>query len=529
MAADDDEDPSREGRYKRRIGITLATLAFVGGWIAVLQTNASTNESRTTREATRLAAEAETADVVDKGLHRGLAQIEAETDTFESRPVFGMLQESVADAGGTLDPAQQQQRLDEALASVEASLDLDPERLTAVSEEAASLSLEQVAVVEQRITWNARASQYETVMTTLAVAIFLIGFTMVVARRTRPPFVGPGLALAVFCFGWAIHIYLKPIPDVAPEAIDATAAGQVALEDGRPEDAIGRFEDAVEADDGYAPAHAGLGLSRLVAANPDLLRNFAITDDEPVVVESAAATIDTALEMGGDRDPTTLTYAALTEIVRGNWDRAAELLERAIELNARTPGLGLARSAVAVGQGESALADEWSARAVDQVADQVGTDTNQSLASQYLTLLEWVQFREPTRAGLATRMRDQAIAQIAAARAALDGREVPEPVDQPTQLQIDAVDFSDGVTTVALAPVALPPGASVVVAGYERPAPDAPWVQPAELFYVGPPGDGSGVTLDTERACVAVEYRFDLYVNGRFVDSAIAAGGPATC
>ena len=41
----------------------------------------------------------------------------------------------------------------------------------------------------ERITWNNRASQYETVLTVLAVAIFLVGFTMVVphadsARRS---------------------------------------------------------------------------------------------------------------------------------------------------------------------------------------------------------------------------------------------------------------------------------------------------------------------------------------------------------
>ena len=73
------------------------------------------------------------------------------------------------------------------------------------------------------------------------------------------------------------------------------------------------------------------------------------------------------------------------------------------------------------------------------------------------------------------------------------------------------------------------PSSVVTIVGYERPAEGASFVQTDQLFYVGPPGDGSGFTFDTPRACAPVEFRFDLYVEGVFVESVTAPGGEATC
>ena len=277
--------------------------------------------------------------------------------------------------------------------------------MTAISEEARRLSLEQRAVVDQRITWNARASQYETVLTTLAIAIFLIGFTMVVGPRIRPPFVGPGLLLALFCFGWAVHIYLKPIPEVDLPAISATAAGEVALAQGRAEDAVDDFDTAIEASDTYAPAFAGRGLARLVVANPDLLTSLAITDQSPQVVDAAVADLDRAFELGATKDAQAVAIAALARIVGEDWDAAATLLEDAVDEQQRTPGLQLWRSAIAVAQDDPTTASEWLERATDQMTAMQGTDTNRTLAAQYLTLLEFVGDRVPSSAELADPFR----------------------------------------------------------------------------------------------------------------------------
>ena len=96
--------------------------------------------------------------------------------------------------------------------------------------------------------------------------------------------------------------------------------------------------------------------------------------------------------------------------------------------------------------------------------------------------------------------------------------------------EIARAAYDDGTTTVAVPVEGLDPDAAVAVVGYERPADDAAWVQPTELFYAGPPaGDGGGVTLRTPRNCVAVEYRFDLYVEGELFATRTAPGGDPTC
>ncbi|MCD9625698.1 hypothetical protein [Rhabdothermincola salaria] len=521
-----------EARYRRGVGITLAVLALLGGWIAVLATDAGTNESRTTRQATRLASESQTAAVVDQGVKAGIDQTEAEMKVFASRPGFRLPEIAAEEGAITLDPDAEQGRVEEATAVVERALTGDAVRATEISEEARALALEHKQLVAERITWNNRASQYETVLTTLAVAIFLVGFTMVVSRGLRPPFVVPGMILAVFCFGWAIQIYLKPIPDVAPEAITSSATGQVALDEGRATDAVAAFADAVTADDGYQIAHRGLGLSTLVEANPDLLRTFAITDNDPDLLRTTAAQLEVALREGGDEDPTTVATAALATLVGADWARTAELLELAIGENQRTPGLALTRSAVAIAEGDAATAEEWLRRALEFMAPLAGSDVDRALAAQYLTALEWVEDRAPEQTDLVEEFRARSMRFVAEARADQTPGVDLAPAGTPppdASVTIETLAFADDRTTVELDIAGVGDDDQVIIAIYERPAPGASWIQPSELFYVGLPTDGQGITLSTPRACAPVEYRVDLYVDGVSAATATAPGTTATC
>ena len=520
-----------EARYRRGVGITLALLALLGAWIAVLATNAATNESRTTREATRIASEAQTADVVAQGAAAGLQQAGAEIAEFGSRPAFQI--QSQLDANGVaLDPAAEADRLAQAKTELDAATAQYGTKKTQVDEQATELSLEQTAKVAERITWNDRASQYETVLTVLAVAIFLVGFTMVVSRNLRPPFVVPGVILAVICFGWAVQIHSKPIPTVAPEAITATAAGQVAIDEGRPADAVTDFTTAVEAQDDYFIAHRGLGLATLLTGNPDLLQTWAITDSSPEIVGPATAELDRALQLGGQDDPLTVATSAIAAVVATDWDHAATLIDAATAENERTPGLQLSRSAVAVAQGDQAQAQDSLDRALGNMQELAGTDTDRALAAQYLTLLEWVSQQVPEQAALATDFRDRGIALIAQARAS----ETPQAEIGPgatvpagAGIAVETLRFADGFTTADLAVTGVPATDQVIIAVYERPSADGPWVQPSELFYVGPPPDGSGYTFRTPRACHPVEYRVDLFVDGLYAASTTAPGGAPTC
>ena len=314
--------------------------------------------------------------------------------------------------------------------------------------------------------------------------------------------------------------------------MNATAAGQVAIEEGRPDDAVADFTTAIEAQEDYSLAHRGLGLALLVQANPDLLTTWAITDTSPEIVDPATAELDRALDLGGQNNPLTVATAALASVVSSDWDRAAELLDEAIAENDRTPGLQLSRSAVAVAQGDEVAAEDWLRQAVVQMEPLAGTDTDRALAAQYLTLLEWVIRQEPERAGAAEAFRDAAMELIATGRANLTPSTADDPGDAPppdAEVTVDALLFADGFTDVDLEVTGVPSDNQVILAVYERPSPDGPWVQAPELFYVGPPTRGAGITFRTPRACHPVEYRIDMYVNGAFTTTTTAPGGAPTC
>ncbi|MEZ5349808.1 MAG: hypothetical protein R2714_11460 [Microthrixaceae bacterium] len=96
--------------------------------------------------------------------------------------------------------------------------------------------------------------------------------------------------LAVFCIGWAGVIYSHPIPEVDQDAIDATAAGKVALSQRRAEDARSDFTVALESEPDYLPALWGRALATLLVANPDVLDTMAVTDTSQSAIEPAPLT-----------------------------------------------------------------------------------------------------------------------------------------------------------------------------------------------------------------------------------------------
>lgn len=529
MADEEDEEAREspaEARYRRRVGITLAVLAVVAAWIAVMGTNAGTSESTTTREATRLAVEAQTAAVVAGGVDAGLEAVDAEIDLLGNRTAFSTPEEVAEELGIQVDPAAAQARLDQAEDTLRELVGDRTERATDLAVEAERLNLEQKVTVQQRITWNAKASQYETVLTVLAVAVFLVGFTLVIGRRLRPPVAVPGVVLAVVCVGWAGQIYLKPVPEVDPDAIAATANGQVALEQDRPDEAVDDFSEALGIEPEYVPALVGRGLARIVEANPDLLETLAVTDPGAEVVRSGVRDIRAAIDASDDQDPVTLAVASLVATLAGEWDTAAGYLDDAVELNETAVELYLWRAAVEVARADPAAAESWLDQARARFSD-LDSDRRRALAAQYLSLLELVIEKDPAQAAQAEAFRD---AGLAAVTETAVGRPL-RPVDTSgISFEIGEATYADGTTTVAVPTSGVPPDAAVAVVGYERPAPGAGWVQPAELFYAGPSaGDGSGVTIETPRNCVAVEYRFDLYVEGERVGTRTAPGGDPTC
>jgi tetratricopeptide (TPR) repeat protein len=530
--ADEEETPEAhvEARYRRSIAITLALLAVLGAFIAILGGNAGGNESRSARQSTRLASEAQAARVIQLGADSTAQQIDSEIATLPLRPGFAIDPDAAAAAGATVDPATEVARIaasDQELRGLfnEAA---DQEILFDLQVAARQLTLEQAAVVDERVTWNARASQYETVVTVLGVALFLIGFAAVVGRKLRPPLALPGILLAVYCLGWSVFIYYKDIPDVPPDAIEQVALGDALLADQQFDASIAAYDTAIELDDTYRPAVEGRALAQAIAANPDLLNTLAITDSDSELFQAAVTDILSALDLGGDEDVRTATTAGVIALAAGELDLAAEAFETAIGLNPLTPGLQLSLSAIEEGRGNHEAALEWRQSGADQLGPAVESDANRSYAALYYTVLEYVAALTPDRTDQLTTLRDDTVAaesQIAA------GVELTGQAPTGVTVSVTQVDFIDGQTTIDLDAAGVPPDSTITLVGYERPADGASFVQPAELFYVGPLGGAGGgaLTLTTPRNCHPTEYRFDLYVEGVFVDSVTAPGVSATC
>lgn len=530
MTSDHEEPTTGEGGdqqdapYKRRIAIVLALLAVGGAWISILQLNAATNESNTARETTRMAVRAQASAVAEHAVLRLLDEASSEIDTLALRPTY------------TIDPSQipgladvdTEARRARAQSAVRRALEREPDLLPELRRTARRQSLTRAALTEQRITWKTRAAQYRTVLTTLAIAIFLVGFTLVLAPTVRVVVLVPGLVLAAYCLGWAVFIYLQPVPTTPPAAIERTAEGQTLLAEGRPAPAIVALDEAIAADGDYLTAHEDRALAHLLVANPDVFGTGAITDTDSAEFAAALDDARRALELGGDQSVTTLAVSGVLAFADGDYDTAADRLGAAAELNDRAPGVLLYLSAVDVARGNDDAADRWRDRAIALLDPAERSSRTRQLAAAYATALEWVAYDVPERAGAARRQRDET---IALEMAAVLGQPMSGVAPADATVTVDAIDVADGTVAFDLNIDGPATGDPVAVLVYEQPTQDGSWVQPPAESYVGPFAvrDDDPPRVPVDRTCQPTAFRVDLYVNGAHADSATAPGVEATC
>lgn len=526
----DEEASPSERRYRRRVGVLLALLAVLGAWINILQGNAATNEANAARETTRQAVEAQSETLtalVGFGLTDG---IDVEVAALGRRPAFAGVGSPIGASDplrSSLDPAAQEERLAEAEAQVEERASFDTsEEFLALQIRARRAGLNRAALTEERITWNARASQYETVTTVLAVAIFLVGFSLVIARSIRPPVLVPGVALAVFCFGWAVQIYNKPIPRTPDPAIDAVATGDALVSVGREGESIEAFDLAVDADDDYAEAYEGRALASFLLANPDFVTDLSVVDLSAPAVEQAVSDIERALELGGDDNVVTLTLAGVLAVADGDLERAEEALLRASELNPRAPGVQLLLADIKLARGDEAAAREGFRQAFQLLDPEVATEQTRRVAAQAYTMLGWIIDSTPSAAEAAEAFRNQVVAGETAL--ALD-EELSGEIPAEAALVLDELAFVNGGLDVSVGIDGLSDDDAVTYLVYARTAEGAPWAQPTDLAYFGPPVTIDFTGVDWPLRCFPVELRVDAYVNGAFLDSETRPGVAPNC
>jgi tetratricopeptide (TPR) repeat protein len=507
-------EPAEEQERERHIGkwapITLAAIVVLGAGLAILQTNASTNESNTARETTRTAVEALRAGVVDRAADGLQDRVAAER---ESLPYRDPLSEAPAD-----EVQQAQGEIPDLTGST---------RLEALSVEARRLSLKQAALTETRVTWNDRSTQYTTVIAVLAVALFFVGFSMVVRGRVSPIFYVTGLVVAGFVVLWATWIHELAIPHTPDEAVTQTAKGLTERTQGQLTRAIASFDRAIALEPDYAPAYSGRSAAEAQRANPDIFTTGAVTaaaGGSSGALEDAARADD----LSDGSDPVALGLLALGAFHTGDYAGAIEAADRILEVNDRAVEALLLKSAAQVGAGDTAGA-EASARDARELLQGVTASAGlRRLVRDYLTYLEAIAAANPDRAAEAERL---AARTIAVETGLALGQEVSGELPAGGSAKVTGLRLANGRIEGRLELRDLPPNTSVATLGYERPTEDGPWVQPADdaLFESVQGNLNRDFSVPVAGTCAPTAVQTRVYLNGVLADTATAPGTAPTC
>lgn len=508
------------------VAISLAAIALLGAGLAVLQTDASTSESNTARETTRTAVGAQSASVIEGSVERLESDLEGERGSIPFRQPFLQGSGDLLAAGGGQTSAAERRREIQA-AQDELPAERTEEALRGLQLNTATLSLKQAALAETRGTWNDRSTQYTTVIAVLAVALFLVGFALVVGGPLRPVFYALGIGVALVCLGWGAYIYSLSIPDTPDGAIEATARGQVLTGEGNFDGAVISFDGAVDVDGEYAPAFAGRAIAKVLAANPDFLVTGAVTEEDFGAAQGAIDDAVQALELN-DRDSVTLTVLALIAFYAGVYEQSIEAADRAIEINDQVPDTWLIKSASQLALGDRAAADESLQAGFGLLSDAEPSPRTRDLVSTYIDYMEWLIAEGSESSSDAEELEQQI---VGGETGFTLGRELGDEAPARGTARATGVRYEDGRLKVTIAWNNLPAGTALTAIGFERAIEGGAWSQPTDSALFRNVG-GSGrqvVDAPLARTCEPTEVRVDLYLDGARVQTVTGPGVAATC
>lgn len=512
-------------RFKQQIAISLAILVVLGAGLAILQVQASSNESNTARDTTRVAVRAMRANVVSDTVAGLAPQLAAERAFLPFRPPLTSGVPSLSEAAGI--PVSKTETAAGLRVAQRSIPDLGAEKLLpALRTDAERLTLQQHALATTRITWNDRSTQYTTVIAVLAVALFLVGFGLVVGGPIRGAAYLFGIAVGVFAAAWAIWIYFLPIPSTPQSAIQATARGTVLTGTGNYRAALAQYDRAIRTAGDYATAYSGRARARLLASNPDYPVTRAITD---LGGRSAAAALNDARKAHqlDTRDILATSLLALTSFYGGDYAQASSATDAALGINSGVPDLWLLKSATEVGLGDPAAASAALVHGLGLVRGAAPSQQTRLLAATYLSYMAWLERHDLTHAAAARRLANRVVSVESAFTL---GRRLPHA---PAAGRVSAtrLRYGYGKLMLRLRWAGLRPGTALTAIGYERPLPHGAWTQPPDLaLFATVAGSGRrDISVPLQRVCKPTSVRVDVYLNGVPTLSRTGPGVRATC
>lgn len=522
----DAEAAERPDRVKQQIAVSLAILVVLGAGLAILQVQASSNESNTARETTRVAVEAMRANVVADTVAGLAPQLEAERAFLPFRPPLtsgvpslseaARIPTSKAETGAGLRVAQQ---------SVP---DLGAEKLLpALQTDAERLTLQQHALATTRINWNDRSTQYTTVIAVLAVALFLVGFGLVVGGPIRGAAYLFGIAVGLFAATWAVWIYFLPIPSTPGSAIQATARGTVLTANGNYRAALAQYDAAIRAAADYATAYSGRARARLLASNPDYPVTRAITDLGGRSVAEALSDARKSHQLDS-RDILATSLLALTSFYGGDYAQAASATDSALGINPGVPDLWLLKSADEVGLGDPAAGSAALVHGLGLLRGATPSQQTRLLAATYLSYMAWLERNDPAHAAAARKLANRVVSVESAFTL---GHTLPGQAPAAGTVAVTRIRYEHGKLMLRLRWAGLPERTALTAIGYERPLPHGAWTQPPDLaLFATVTGSGRrDISVPLQRVCRPTSVRVDVYLDGVPTLSRTGPGVHATC
>jgi tetratricopeptide (TPR) repeat protein len=358
----------------------------------------------------------------------------------------------------------------------------------------------------------------------LAVGLFLIGLSLTVSGRGRYLLAIPGVGIAVICMIWAISITLGGITKVSDTAIGLTVEGQ-------------RLESSAPIDDTAAAHTATLGAidkyKAAVADSPEFAvawTRLADAEFESGVVPTPGSTFDSvsdrdatqrAVQAGekaislGASDPSVLSSIAFYHFLVGDYGRAADLAQQAVDANDRFPLILFNLGVVQVAQGDAGGARATYGKAIDLLRDPSFDGLRFDIIAAAFTDLEIAANDAPEQGDLAQEMKGLLAAEAARSDRPGDAT-VPDAAPSDSSVTDAAVNIGSLGFSASYNTDGFDPDTSLLNVWYYRPNDrngEGPFVQAPNLDSFSTVGTNPVSTTPTENGdCFpGGDYRVDVY------------------
>ena len=232
--------------------------------------------------------------------------------------------------------------------------------------------------------YRQKADTYVSIITIMAVTLFLYGLSLTLHGRIKYLFVGIGSSAAVACLAWVVVVASATTPEIPAPAIEQYASGQVYSDQGRYKEAIHDLKEALAQAPAYADAYALLGYCQLSKAQ----------DSSEELAESAT-NLSRSIELGRDR-AWNWSYLSRAYYRIGKYEEAVQASERALRLNPESLESRLGHASALLALGKTEQANEAYAQAIaEALGEEMAPVTVEEAFKEAIADLEFLTESKP--------------------------------------------------------------------------------------------------------------------------------------